>query len=153
MKIVSAGTVILVGGRQVLLGHVTNSGNKWDLPKGKIDKGEIPIDSAIRECNEEFGLRVSKLDMVSLGHFQYRINKDLILYFTTLDSINIGSLSCSSFVGGDKTFPEIDGYKLVDINDLPNHFCGAMDRLFASNGLYTMLERLVEINSDIELNV
>ena len=97
MKIVSAGTVILVGGRQVLLGHVTNSGNKWDLPKGKIDKGEIPIDSAIRECNEEFGLRVSKLDMVSLGHFQYRINKDLILYFTTLDSINIGSLSCSSF--------------------------------------------------------
>ena len=43
MKIVSAGTVILVGGRQVLLGHVTNSGNKWDLPKGKIDKGEIRL--------------------------------------------------------------------------------------------------------------
>ena len=62
-------------------------------------------------------------------------------------------LAVHLFVGGDKTFPEIDGYKLVDINDLPNHFCGAMDRLFASNGLYTMLERLVEINSDIELNV
>ena len=153
MKTVSAGTVIFVGGSQVLLGHVTNSGNKWDLPKGKIDKGETPIESAIRECDEEFGLQISRLDMVSLGRFQYRINKDLILYFTTLRDISIDSLVCTSFVGGDKTFPEIDGYKLVDINDLPNHFCGAMDRLFASNGLYTMLERLVEINRDIEINI
>ena len=27
--------------------------NKWDLPKGKIDKGESPKQAAIRECEEE----------------------------------------------------------------------------------------------------
>lgn len=27
--------------------------NKWDLPKGKIDKGENPKQAAIRECEEE----------------------------------------------------------------------------------------------------
>lgn len=27
--------------------------NKWDLPKGKIDKGENPRQAAIRECEEE----------------------------------------------------------------------------------------------------
>lgn len=29
---------------------------KWDLPKGKIDKGETPIKAAIREVNEECGI-------------------------------------------------------------------------------------------------
>lgn len=27
--------------------------NKWDLPKGKIEKGEKPEEAAIRECEEE----------------------------------------------------------------------------------------------------
>lgn len=30
--------------------------NKWDLPKGKIDKGESPEQAAIRECEEECGI-------------------------------------------------------------------------------------------------
>ncbi|MBK8805235.1 MAG: NUDIX domain-containing protein [Bacteroidales bacterium] len=29
---------------------------KWDLPKGKIDKGETPEDAALREVEEETGL-------------------------------------------------------------------------------------------------
>lgn len=29
---------------------------KWDLPKGKIDKGETPEDAALREVQEETGL-------------------------------------------------------------------------------------------------
>ena len=27
--------------------------DKWDLPKGKIDKGETPKQAALRECEEE----------------------------------------------------------------------------------------------------
>lgn len=30
--------------------------HKWDLPKGKIDKGESPEQAAIRECEEECGI-------------------------------------------------------------------------------------------------
>lgn len=29
---------------------------KWDLPKGKLDKGESPQEAAIRECEEECGI-------------------------------------------------------------------------------------------------
>jgi 8-oxo-dGTP pyrophosphatase MutT (NUDIX family) len=29
---------------------------KWDLPKGKLDKGESPEEAAIRECEEECGI-------------------------------------------------------------------------------------------------
>ena len=31
--------------------------DKWDLPKGKIDKGESPQQAAVREVQEETGLR------------------------------------------------------------------------------------------------
>lgn len=29
---------------------------KWDLPKGKLDKGELPDAAAVRECREECGI-------------------------------------------------------------------------------------------------
>jgi 8-oxo-dGTP pyrophosphatase MutT (NUDIX family) len=31
--------------------------NKWDLPKGKIEKSEKPEEAAVRECEEEVGIK------------------------------------------------------------------------------------------------
>jgi 8-oxo-dGTP pyrophosphatase MutT (NUDIX family) len=35
--------------------------NMWDLPKGKIDKGETPENAAIREVSEECGISINNL--------------------------------------------------------------------------------------------
>src|ERR1700752_721997 len=35
--------------------------NKWDLPKGKLDKREKPDAAAIRECQEECGIQQIEL--------------------------------------------------------------------------------------------
>jgi len=35
--------------------------DKWDLPKGKLDKGEMPAAAAIRECQEECGIKQIEL--------------------------------------------------------------------------------------------
>ena len=36
--------------------------DKWDLPKGKIEKGERVKDAAVREVEEECGIKVNKLE-------------------------------------------------------------------------------------------
>jgi 8-oxo-dGTP pyrophosphatase MutT (NUDIX family) len=36
--------------------------NRWDLPKGKLEKGEIITDAAIRECEEECGIQNLKIE-------------------------------------------------------------------------------------------
>jgi phosphohistidine phosphatase len=35
----------------------TSSGKRWSVPKGSIDEGEHPRDAAIREAEEEAGLK------------------------------------------------------------------------------------------------
>ncbi len=34
---------------------------KWDLPKGKMDKGEVPRETAVREIEEECGIKKLKI--------------------------------------------------------------------------------------------
>ncbi len=58
MKKVSAGVVITNG--KVVLGVKSY---KWDLPKGEIEPGEKPIDAAVREVEEETGLKLNKKDI------------------------------------------------------------------------------------------
>lgn len=53
---------------------------KWDLPKGKIDAGERPDEAALREVEEECGLKINmiKTELDSTYHF-YLQDQELIL--------------------------------------------------------------------------
>ncbi|MBV7477274.1 NUDIX hydrolase [Pseudomonas sp. PDM31] len=52
-------TVICEQDRHVLL--VRKAGSRWTLPGGKVEPGETVADAAIRELQEETGLRVDEL--------------------------------------------------------------------------------------------
>ncbi|HEX7414290.1 MAG TPA: NUDIX domain-containing protein [Bacteroidia bacterium] len=54
--------------------------NKWDLPKGKLEKKELPDKAAIRECQEECGLKQITLNdfLVNTYHI-YSYKKDWAL--------------------------------------------------------------------------
>jgi 8-oxo-dGTP diphosphatase len=56
-EIVSAGAVVLGPGRTVLLVHRPKY-DDWSFPKGKLDPGEHATAAAVREVEEETGLRV-----------------------------------------------------------------------------------------------
>ena len=53
----SAGVVVFGPGRTVLLVHRPKY-DDWSFPKGKLDRGERAAAAAVREVEEETGLRV-----------------------------------------------------------------------------------------------
>jgi 8-oxo-dGTP pyrophosphatase MutT (NUDIX family) len=54
---------------------------KWDLPKGKIDMGEIPLQTAIREIKEECNVNVfaENSDFLDCTFHTYTLHKKRIL--------------------------------------------------------------------------
>lgn len=56
--VLAAGGLVLNEKKQILMIHRRG---KWDLPKGKLDKGEKLEDCAVREVEEETGLQKVKL--------------------------------------------------------------------------------------------
>lgn len=57
---------------------------KWDIPKGKMEKGESREESAVREIEEETGLKeVQLLDFINTTyHIYVERNGDRVLKFT-----------------------------------------------------------------------
>lgn len=56
----------------------------WDLPKGKIDKGETPEQAAVREVQEETGLKNLSLgDFLMYSYHIYTLKGDRILKITS----------------------------------------------------------------------
>ena len=53
MLIIACGGVVYNTDKQLLMIY---RNDKWDLPKGKIEKNEVIIDAAIREVTEETGV-------------------------------------------------------------------------------------------------
>ena len=47
------------------------SSNHWSIPKGNIERGSSPEDTALEEAWEEAGLR-GRIVGDALGHFEYR---------------------------------------------------------------------------------
>lgn len=52
-KIKAAGGIVKSGNEQLFI----KRNGKWDIPKGKMEKGEKPRETAIREIQEECGLK------------------------------------------------------------------------------------------------
>jgi 8-oxo-dGTP pyrophosphatase MutT (NUDIX family) len=74
-------------------GLVTNTENqylfifrngKWDLPKGKLDPGETTKIAAVREVEEECGIKIHKLGLKICNTYHiYEVNKERILKKTS----------------------------------------------------------------------
>jgi 8-oxo-dGTP pyrophosphatase MutT (NUDIX family) len=68
----------------------------WDLPKGKLDKGERSKQAAIREIREETGVKVAVRDKICTTWHTYTINNSRILKRTKwylCDSIDDSKMS------------------------------------------------------------
>ena len=124
IKQLSVGTII-TDNKNILLGHTT-WGQKYDLPKGRHEKGETYLQTTQREMKEEFGLYEAKHRFEILGFFEYLRDKDLYLFkleFGNLyKDINLSMLKCNSFFEKNgEQIPEMDGYKIVSLNEIDKY--------------------------------
>lgn len=65
MKQVASVGIIDVGGRKLLMGKRKDNG-RWTNPGGHLEKGESPIEGAIREVKEEAGITLHEDDLIHL---------------------------------------------------------------------------------------
>jgi|GEM_PF-112692 len=66
------------GDLEILL--IKDAKNRWTIPKGHVEEGEEPKDTAEREIREETGLQEMKvMDWLGKVNFRYRRNHTLVL--------------------------------------------------------------------------
>jgi 8-oxo-dGTP diphosphatase len=79
-EVVSAGAVVLGPGGTVLLVHRPKY-DDWSFPKGKLDRGEHPTAAAVREVDEETGVRIRLGVPLSNQHYPVRAGSKLVYYW------------------------------------------------------------------------
>lgn len=58
---IEAAGIAVIWNKQLLLVHGTGYGDdEWTIPKGEVDPGENLIEAAIRELEEEIGVKIDK---------------------------------------------------------------------------------------------
>lgn len=134
----SCGLLVLNEKDELLIGHSTGSFH-WDLPKGMQDEDEAPIDCALREAHEEFGLTFPASRLLDLGRHAYYRGKDLHLFAvrTTSAETPVKNCHCNSFFDHPRTgqsMPEVDGFAWSSDTELKSRLAHSLKRLLLDGG-------------------
>ena len=105
----------------------SNERNEWELPGGKIDLGEQPTDTVIREMNEELGFTVTVRSLVDAHMYTIRKSIDesygvLVLSYLCKVNSRSGKLESVGEAGAAefRAFPlsEIKGLNMPEFYEL-----------------------------------
>ena len=119
----TCGIFLFTRKNKLLVGHVTNTRDRWSIPKGLPDPGEPMMEAAKRELIEESNVKYESLNVVKLVQNNTKTykNKKKCLYSVSVFTNN-GSkdfdLKCNSMVEGKgEPFPEIDDFRFVTVEE------------------------------------
>ena len=101
-------------------GPMNGNKNFWALLKGTIEKGEDELETAIREFQEESGLRLdadkAKEHLWLVGTVQQR--KDKIVTAFAMEVDDIDTSKCFSNLVPETKIPEIDKYAWLTFDEV-----------------------------------
>jgi 8-oxo-dGTP pyrophosphatase MutT (NUDIX family) len=114
----------------ILLVHATNSSwhkNNLSIPKGKIEKGEDPLEAAIRELKEETGIIIkpdhisNQLDLSPMESYKYddsgKLTGQLIYFSMVIQDLSEIDLIDLKIPRSQLQLEEIDWAGFVPIKD------------------------------------
>jgi putative (di)nucleoside polyphosphate hydrolase len=133
VKTTSHGVLILSPAGELLLCHST--GNRhWDVPKGAAAEDESGAEAAVRETHEECGLRIEPEQLLDLGRFVYRPDKDLALHAVLVERFDTRRCVCTSlFRDRDGLLrPEMDAFQWTAFVDVPRRCAKRMAKVLTS---------------------
>lgn len=120
------------------LAHATRT-PRWDLPKGRIEPGETPVEAALRETLEETGLDLAHLQgqLIDHGRHAYIPKKDLHLFSVMVDeAFDLGACGCTTYVERDNgRYPETDRWEWVPLHQVRDRLGKGMLKYLESRGL------------------
>ncbi len=134
MKRISCGIVVVNPTHELLLCHATGTAH-WDIPKGGMDAGETPLQTALRETREESGLIFGRNEVEELGPFRYRRSKSLHLFAVLTERFDAARCRCSSHYvdGWGRRRPEMDGFGWFAFAHLREHCARHMGDLLSES--------------------
>jgi 8-oxo-dGTP diphosphatase len=118
--VVSAGAVVFRPGRQVLLVH-RRKYDDWSFPKGKLDRGEHRTAAAVREVEEETGVRVRLGPPLGSQRYPVKDRMKTVHYW-------VARAAGADDVSGYRPNEEIDGVAWVDVAEAPGRLTYDYDR-------------------------
>ena len=120
MQTVSHGTLVMNAAAELLLCHATGA-KHWDIPKGMAIADESSAAAAVREAQEECGVRLDPERLEPLGRFAYRPDKDLCLHAALIERIDPAECVCSTFFidRWGRRRPEMDAFRWAAFDEVP----------------------------------
>lgn len=118
--VLAAGAVVFRPGRQVLLVH-RGRYDDWSFPKGKLDRGEHRTSAAVREVEEETGLRVRLGVPLADQRYDAGSRMKTVFYWT-------GRVVGDDDVSGYEANNEIDAVAWADVDDARSRLTYDYDR-------------------------
>lgn len=115
--------ILVIKRSKIKRGKPNYQAEKWDIPGGTVEDGELPRNAAIREAKEETGIDVRILNIIYESS-NYDAQKDKV--FTTL------IYSCELIGASDIVldFEEHTTYRWVSVNEISDNLDDYVDYLF-----------------------
>jgi 8-oxo-dGTP pyrophosphatase MutT (NUDIX family) len=156
----SAGLAIIYQGK-LLLGKTAGRTNKksYGIPKGGIDEGENKIDAAIRETQEELGIKVSK-NLIGKDEFtfvvtsrKYKYNKVVYYYVVNIDNLKQLGLKSEKIPTGQFDTKEISAAEFFNYTDAKNVVMISQNNVVDVLMNKGLLESKTAGNNDVKPNI